>query len=421
MSEATPTTAEAGESRLQKTMYMARFVGIHLVCLAAIWTGISWQAMVICAALYALRMFAVTAGYHRYFAHRTYKMGRVMQFIMGFLAESSGQKGVLWWAAHHRHHHKYSDQPEDVHSAKQRGFWWSHVGWVFSDRWAGTDESRVRDLMRYPELVWLDEYHWVPIVVLGAATFLVGELLGIGGWQALVVGFFWSTVLSLHATFTINSLAHLIGNRRYETTDESRNHWLLALITFGEGWHNNHHHYQAAANQGFFWWEYDITYYILKVMSWVGLVHDLRTPPQHVLEGRRHPKARKRRGAPQPAASSPATASPARALEKAKEDASRWLDELSDAAHCRYVEMSEVASHRADRLRLGARQVQENASRRIDELSEAAHCRYVEMSDSAARTVEEIKLSAEHAQKAAAQKVDNFARSLQPEPKPEMG
>lgn len=288
---ATPKSAESTESTLQKSLYMARFIALHLACLAAIWTGVSWQAVVICAALYALRMFAVTAGYHRYFAHRTYKMGRVMQFIMAFLAETSGQKGVLWWAAHHRHHHKYSDQPEDVHSAKQEGFWYSHVGWIFSERWAETDESRVKDLMRYPELVWLDKYHWVPPTLLGAGTYFLGEWLGIGGWQAVVVGFFWSTVLSLHVTFTINSLAHLIGNRRYETADDSRNHWFLALITFGEGWHNNHHHYQASANQGFFWWEYDITYYILKMMSWVGLVKDLRTPPEHVIEDRPHPKA----------------------------------------------------------------------------------------------------------------------------------
>ncbi|QDG54940.1 acyl-CoA desaturase [Persicimonas caeni] len=398
---------------------MARFAVIHLVCLAAIWTGVSWEALAICGALYALRMFAVTGGYHRYFAHRTYKMGRVMQFIMAFLAETSGQKGVLWWAAHHRHHHKYSDQPEDVHSAKQEGFWYAHVGWIFSERWEGTDESRVKDLMRYPEIVWIDKYHWVPPTLLGVATYYFGEWIGIGGWQAVVVGFFWSTVLSLHATFTINSLAHLIGNRRYDTTDDSRNHWFLALITFGEGWHNNHHHYQASVNQGWKWWEYDITYYILKVMSWVGLVHDLRTPPEHVVEDRPHPKALARQKARREREQAKATASSA--IEKAKEDASRWLDEISEYAHCRAVEMSEVASQKAEAIRTSARQAKEDASRRFDELSEAAHCRVVEMSDSATTKVEEIKLSAENAQKVAAQKVDEFARSFQTEPKPELG
>ncbi len=408
-------STEGGESFFARTMYVARFLAIHLACAAAIWTGVSLEALIICAALYALRMFAVTGGYHRYFAHRTYKMGRVMQFIMAFLAETSGQKGVLWWAAHHRHHHKYSDQPEDVHSARQEGFWYAHVGWIFSDRWAETDESRVKDLMRFPELVWIDKYHWVPPTLLGVATYYFGEWIGIGGWQAVVVGFFWSTVLSLHATFTINSLAHLIGSRRYDTSDDSRNHWFLALITFGEGWHNNHHHYQAAANQGFHWWEYDFTYYILKAMSWVGLVSDLRTPPAHVIEDRPHPKALARQQA------RAAKASASSAIEKAKEDASRWLDGLGEYAHCRAVEMSDVASQKADAIRMGARQAQENASRKIDELSEAAHCRAVEMSDSASAKVQEIKLSAENAHKVAAQKVDEFARSFQQEPEPEMG
>ncbi|MFW5968719.1 MAG: acyl-CoA desaturase, partial [Persicimonas sp.] len=274
---------------LRKSFYVGRFVAIHLVCAAAIWTGVSLEALLICAALYALRMFAITAGYHRYFSHRTYKMGRVMQFIMAFLAETSAQKGVIWWAAHHRHHHKYSDQPEDVHSAKQDGFWWSHVGWIMSDRWTDTDESRVKDLTRYPEIVWLDKHHLVPPILLGVATFFFGKWIGIGGWQALIVGFFWSTILVWHAAFCINSLAHVVGKRRYETTDESKNHWLLALLTFGEGWHNNHHHYQSSTNQGFRWYEIDITYYILKAMSWVGLIQDLRTPPEHVVENKPHP------------------------------------------------------------------------------------------------------------------------------------
>jgi stearoyl-CoA desaturase (delta-9 desaturase) len=406
---------------------MMRFAVIHLVCAAAIWTGVSFEALLICVALYALRMFSVTAGYHRYFSHRTYKMGRVMQFIMAFLSETSGQKGVLWWASHHRHHHKYSDQPEDVHSAKQDGFWYSHMGWIFNKKWEDTDESRVKDLMQYPELVWIDKYHWVPPTILGAATYFFGEWIGIGGWQAVVVGFFWSTVLALHATFCINSLAHVVGKRTYETDDESKNHWLLALVTFGEGWHNNHHHYQAAANQGFRWWQFDITYYILKAMSWVGLISDLRRPPEHVVEGKPHPRALARQKAreerarkAEATAEATAKAEASSAIERARQDASRWIEELGEAAHCRVVEMSEVASKKAEELKVSARQAQENASRRIDEFSEAAQCRAVEMSDAASNKVEGIRLSAESAHQAAAQKVDDFARSFQNEPEPEM-
>lgn len=418
---AQPTASKSRKRTFTEYLYMARFATIHLVCAAAIWTGVSFEALLICAGLYALRMFAITAGYHRYFAHRTYKMGRVMQFIMAFLSESSMQKGVLWWASHHRHHHKYSDQPEDVHSAKQDGFWHSHVGWIFQERWADTDEDRIKDLMRFPELVWIDKYHWVPPTVMGIATYFFGQWIGIGGWQAVVVGFFWSTVLVFHATFCINSLAHVIGKRRYDTTDESKNHWLLALITFGEGWHNNHHHYQASANQGWKWWEFDITFYILKVMSWVGLVSDLRTAPAHVIEDRPHPKVVARRQARKEQARQERAAAAPSAIEKAKEDASRWLDELGEAAHCRYVEMSEVASRTVEEVFSSAQKAQESATSRFDEFSEAAHCRAVEMSAAASAKVDEIKLGAESAQQTAARKVDEFARSLQKEPSPELG
>ena len=260
------------------------FWGVHLACLAAIWTGVSWQMLLLCLALYVVRMFGVTAGYHRYFSHRSYKTSRVFQFLMAFLAMTSAQRGVLWWASHHRHHHKHSDTEDDVHSPVQEGFWWSHIGWILTREGIQTDEQRVKDLMRFPELVWLEEYFVVPPVVLGAATYLLF------GWQGLVVGFCWSTVLLWHGTFTINSLCHVFGSRRYDTTDDSRNNFWLALITLGEGWHNNHHHYQSSTRQGFFWWEIDLSYYALKVMSWVGLVWDLREPPRHVVMQEENPR-----------------------------------------------------------------------------------------------------------------------------------
>jgi stearoyl-CoA desaturase (delta-9 desaturase) len=221
-------------------------------------------------------MFGVTGGYHRYFAHRSYKTSRVFQFVLAFLAQSSAQKGALWWAAHHRVHHALSDQPGDIHSAKLDGFWWSHVGWILSQQHDETDYARIRDFAKYPELVWLNRHYLVPPTVLGVSLFALGS------WETLVWGLFVSTVLLWHGTFTINSLTHLWGSRRFSTTDDSRNNLWLALITGGEGWHNNHHHYQRSVNQGFFWWEIDMTFYTLWLLSKLGIVWDLHLAPARV-------------------------------------------------------------------------------------------------------------------------------------------
>ncbi|MFT3776619.1 MAG: acyl-CoA desaturase [Minicystis sp.] len=253
------------------------FILIHLsAVVGVVLLGWSWKGLALAVALYYVRMFGVTAGYHRYFSHRSFRTGRVMQFVFALLATSSAQKGVLWWAAHHRVHHKLSDKPGDVHSVLQDGFWWSHVGWIMSDRYEATEHDKVRDLEKFPELVWLDRWHLVPPTVLGVSLFLVG------GWYAVVWGLLVSTVLLWHGTFTINSLTHVFGKRRYATTDNSRNSLILALVTMGEGWHNNHHYYQRSVRQGFYWWEIDMTFYVLKVMQALGLVWDLHAPPRHV-------------------------------------------------------------------------------------------------------------------------------------------
>jgi stearoyl-CoA desaturase (delta-9 desaturase) len=262
------------------------FLLVHLICLAAIWTGVTWEALAIGAGLYFVRVFGITAGYHRYFSHKAFKTGRVRQFLLAFLAQTSLQRGVLWWAAKHRQHHRYSDTPRDDHSPLQHGFWFSHLGWIFSRGRGEADYDNVRDWARYPELVWLDRHKYLPGILLAAVVWLTA------GWPGLVVGFFWSTVLVYHATFCINSLAHVRGRRRYVTGDDSRNNWFLATISLGEGWHNNHHYFPAAARQGFRWWELDVTFYALKLLSWLGLVRDLRKPPAHVLRGeRRLPRA----------------------------------------------------------------------------------------------------------------------------------
>lgn len=202
-----------------------------------------------------------------------------MQLFLAVLAMTSSQKGVVWWASHHRRHHKYSDEPGDVHSVVREGFWWGHVGWILSRKYQRTETQRVRDLLEFPELVWLDRWWWLPPVAFGVGLGLIG------GWFALVWGFCVSTVLLWHGTFTINSLTHLFGTRRYATTDNSRNNPLFALITLGEGWHNNHHYYPRSVRQGFFWWEIDPTYYVLRCLAALGLVWDLHAPPKHVVDG----------------------------------------------------------------------------------------------------------------------------------------
>mgnify|MGYP001815481102 CR=1 FL=1 len=257
------------------------FILVHVAALAVFWVPFSWGLVWLCLGLYWLRMFAITAGYHRYFSHRSYKTSRAFQFILAFLGASSMQKGPLWWAGHHRHHHRYSDQEEDLHSPRRDGFWWAHVGWILSSRYDETPSDLIKDFVKYPELRRLNKWHLVPGILLAVL------LLVFGGWPAFVWGFLVSTVLTWHATFAINSLTHVFGRRRYRTTDTSRNSVLLALLTLGEGWHNNHHYYQTATRQGFFWWELDISYYILKLLSIPHIVWGLREPPERVLSSNR--------------------------------------------------------------------------------------------------------------------------------------
>ena len=253
------------------------FVLAHLACLAAIWTGVTWESLGMCVLLYWARIFGIGAGYHRYFSHRAYSTSRVFQFLLAALSQSTAQKSVLWWASKHRHHHLHSDTEHDVHSPRHTGFVYSHLGWIFSRKHDKADLVKVADLSRYPELMWLHRYELVPPIALALICF------ALGGWPGLVIGFFWSTVLVYHATFCINSLAHVRGRQRYLTADDSRNNWLLAVFTMGEGWHNNHHAYQSSVRQGFRAWEIDPTFYVLKALAWFGIVWDLKTPPASVL------------------------------------------------------------------------------------------------------------------------------------------
>ncbi len=273
-----PPNSDAGTAH-DDIVYPAAlpFALVHLSCLAAFWTGVSVRALVICVVLYWLRIFGIGAGYHRYFSHRSYSTGRVFQFLMAFLCQTSAQNSVLWWASKHRNHHLYSDTAQDAHSALHKGFFYSHVGWIFDRKHRDTDVTKVEDLAAFPEIRWLHRFELVPAFAMGFVCFLLA------GWSGVVVGFLWSTVLVYHSTFSINSLAHIHGKRRYVTGDGSRNNWLLAFFTMGEGWHNNHHAYQSSVRQGFRWWEVDPTFYILWGLSKIGVVWDLKSPPAHVL------------------------------------------------------------------------------------------------------------------------------------------
>jgi len=258
----------------------APFILLHLALISVFFVSPEPLALFLCAFNYFWRMFGITGGYHRYFAHRSYSTSRVFQFFLAWIGCSAVQKGPLWWAAHHRGHHRHSDTPSDPHSPHETSFWWSHVGCILSREHTETPWKDIPDWSRYPELRLLDRFHAVPGIVLAVACFLIA------GWSGLVWGFVVSTILLYHGTFTINSLSHLFGTRRYATHDDSRNNFLLALITLGEGWHNNHHHYQSSANQGFFWYEIDISYTILRTFKLFGLVWDLRTPGEKALTHR---------------------------------------------------------------------------------------------------------------------------------------
>ena len=278
------------------------FIAIHAGCLAIPWVGVSTTAVVVAVALYAIRMFAVTAFYHRYFSHSTFRAGRLAQLVFAVLGASAAQRGPLWWASHHRHHHVHADAPADAHSAIRHGFLWSHIGWFMARQNYARRAHLVASLARFPELRFLDRFDaLVPallaLALWGAGSWAAGHApeLHTTGAQLVVWGFCVSTVALYHATFSINSLAHRVGRRRYATKDASRNVAWLALLTFGEGWHNNHHHYPASARQGFYWWEIDVTYYGLWLLARLGVIRELKGVPARVRDGL--PPAAREKGA----------------------------------------------------------------------------------------------------------------------------
>lgn len=289
-----PTVVESASPRVGDSVRFINVIpilSIHLLCLGVIWVGWSPLAVVVAVALFFGRMFCITAFYHRYFSHRTFRAHRVTQFLFALAGVTAAQRGPVWWAAHHRQHHRHSDREPDPHSPGLRGLLWSHVAWFLSDAGIKTDWSVVPDWAKYPELKWIENNHMIGPALLIAVLALVGWATGgvfpgseTSAVQMVVWGFGISTTLLYHGTFTINSIAHRVGTQRFKTGDDSRNNWLLALLTLGEGWHNNHHYFPGSARQGFYWWEVDVTYYVLRIMQVLGIIWDLRPVPERVYD-----------------------------------------------------------------------------------------------------------------------------------------
>jgi stearoyl-CoA desaturase (delta-9 desaturase) len=275
-------------------MRVIPFILLHLSCLLIFVVGFSWIAFIVCISLFASRMFAITGFYHRYFSHKTFKTSRFVQLLFAMIGATAVQRGPLWWAAHHRGHHMHSDTSEDKHSPKEHGFLWSHMGWFLTKSNFVTNTKFIRELIRFPELRIIDRFDLLMPLALSIGLFIAGYYLNqyepqlnTNGFQLFIWGFSLSTVMLYHATFLVNSVAHQWGKKRYETKDTSRNNFIIAILTFGEGWHNNHHHYPGSARQGFYWWEIDLTYYVLKFLAMMGVIWDVRTVSDNIRESKK--------------------------------------------------------------------------------------------------------------------------------------
>jgi len=270
-----------------------RLIVVIFGCLAAWWIPPNQELLILAALSFYIRTFGWEGGHHRYFAHRSFKTGRIFQAVLACLGASSGQRGPLWWACHHRVHHRHSDTPKDPHTPIGKGRLYAYIGWMFDKQYCDTDLDEVKDFSKYPELVWINKYHYVFPYALVAILYALGQWTTLFGhefgWAAVVWGFFLPTFLSLQGSTLVNIFAHgsrersgWFSYRRYNTSDTSRNNWLLSVVSLGASWHNNHHRYMNSATTGFRWWEFDITYMTLRLLALTGLVWGLHRVPAHI-------------------------------------------------------------------------------------------------------------------------------------------
>jgi stearoyl-CoA desaturase (delta-9 desaturase) len=284
----------------------APFLALHAAVLGVVLVGWSRAALLVALVSYTVRAFGITAFYHRCFAHRSFRVPRAVQLAGAVLGAAAAQRGPLWWVAHHRAHHRYTDRPGDPHSPVVDGFWYSHLLWIFDPANAATDLARVSDLARYPELRLLDRFEYLVPAAAASSSLALGVVLGhvdpgfrTSGAQMLVWGFVVPTVALYHSTFAVNSLAHRFGRRRFETSDDSRNNWVIAALVLGEGWHNNHHRFPASARQGLSRFELDPTWWGIRALAALGLASGLRLPPAWAFRsGGGHKPGRRAGGAP---------------------------------------------------------------------------------------------------------------------------
>ena len=255
---------------------LAWMLFMHLGALAALFT-FNWKAFFVCLFLWWLTGgIGICLGYHRYFTHRSFDTPRWIQYLLAFFGTMAGEAGPIKWVAAHRYHHTYSDDAErDPHSPRN-GFWWSHMSWLFNrEEFLAKYDSYKKyapDMAKDPVIRFLDKYHYLSIFMLAAL------LYALGGWPFIAWGIFLRAILVYHSTWLVNSASHVWGYRSFKTEDLSRNNWWVALLTFGEGWHNNHHAFQRSARHGFRWWEVDATYITIRIMGLLGLAHHIQVP-----------------------------------------------------------------------------------------------------------------------------------------------
>ena len=251
----------------------AFMVAFHVLALVALWF-FSWQNLAVALVLHWMAVgFGISLGYHRLHTHRGFKTSKTFEYFLAICGTLTLEGGPIFWVATHRKHHQLSDQDGDPHSPREGGFW-AHMGWIlFGDTHHNNTELMGRyapDLNRDRFYRWLNSYHWVPLTTLGLI------LLATGGWSMVLWGIFLRVVVGLHGTWLVNSATHMWGTRRFETRDDSRNSWWVALLTFGEGWHNNHHAHPVSARHGLAWYEFDISWITLKFFNAIGVVSDLK-------------------------------------------------------------------------------------------------------------------------------------------------
>jgi len=248
-------------------------VVLHAGALAALFM-FSWRAFVLAALLHCIAVgLGISMGYHRLHTHRSYRLPRALEYFLAFCGTLSLEGGPIFWVATHRIHHQFSDKPGDPHSPRD-GAWWSHIGWLLVGESKHNNTKLMAkyapDLAKDPFYATLNSYHWVPIIVLSLALF------AIGGWPLLLWGICARLVFGLHATWAVNSATHMWGRRRFQTRDDSTNLWWVALLTFGEGWHNNHHAHPTSARHGLAWYEFDASWVLISVLKFFGVARAVR-------------------------------------------------------------------------------------------------------------------------------------------------